>query len=209
MNYIDMKQWNRKEPFEFFSNLAFPFVNVCFDVDVTIFAAYCKREHISFYYGLMYMSTSILNDIDAFHYKIREDGIIYHDELIPSFTDLEKGSDVFKIVIAPMEDTIHKFSEQAKQLSHAQHTFLAESAFDKDSLIYYSCLPWVSFTSISNEMDLDKNDSVPRITWGKYRQVNDRLLLPYSIQVNHRLLDGVHIGNFSNALQQQLNQFIV
>ena len=69
-----------------------------------------------------------------------------------------------------------------------------------------SCTPWFSFTSLSNEMDCDPDDSIPRITWGKYEERNGRLILPYAVQLNHRLLDGWHVAQLLQAVQGLLDQ---
>nr|WP_291578924.1 CatA-like O-acetyltransferase [Clostridium sp. UBA6640] len=66
-------------------------------------------------------------------------------------------------------------------------------------------MPWISFTHISNEIIMNKEDSIPKISWGKYFKDGDKVLLPYSIQVNHMLLDGVHVGKFIERLQDFIN----
>lgn len=53
---------------------------------------------------------------------------------------------------------------------------------------------------------MNKEDSIPRISFGKYFIQDDKVLLPHSIQVNHMLLDGVHIGNYMERLQQFINE---
>ena len=42
-------------------------------------------------------------------------------------------------------------------------------------------------------------DSVPHIAWG------ERLELGISVEVNHRLIDGVHIGRFAEKLTERIN----
>ena len=49
------------------------------------------------------------------------------------------------------------------------------------------------------------DDAIPRITWGKYVRQDDRETLGLSIEVNHRFVDGVHLGRFYEALQQKIN----
>jgi chloramphenicol O-acetyltransferase type A len=40
---------------------------------------------------------------------------------------------------------------------------------ESDSLIYYSCLPWIELTAITNERDRNApdaaDDSIPRLAW--------------------------------------------
>ena len=49
-------------------------------------------------------------------------------------------------------------------------------------------------------MNLNKEDSIPRVSWGKYYKKSSRIVLPFNIQVNHRLVDGIHIGMFYSKL---------
>src|SRR5216684_2776419 len=50
-------------------------------------------------------------------------------------------------------------------------------------------LPWVSFTSFSHARNWGREDSVPRIAFGKFTKENDRTLLPISVEVHHALMD--------------------
>ena len=93
-----------------------------------------------------------------------------------------------------------EFCRAAKLRSAAQSRFIdAES--ESDALIFISCLPWLELTSLTNERDFDRDDSVPRISWGRYTRTDGRMTLGMSVEVNHRLIDGVHIGRFAQALE--------
>ena len=46
-----------------------------------------------------------------------------------------------------------------------------------------------------------------RISWGRWFWLGDRLLLPFSVQAHHALVDGVHLGQFIDALQKKLDAF--
>ena len=54
-------------------------------------------------------------------------------------------------------------------------------------------------------MDLNPDDSIPRITWGKYEMRAGRLTLPYAVQLNHRLLDGWHLSQLVGGVQNFLD----
>ena len=55
-------------------------------------------------------------------------------------------------------------------------------------------------TGLTNERNLDPDDAIPRIAWGKYIDIDGRKHLHISLEVNHRFIDGVHIGKFNEAL---------
>lgn len=95
---IDKKNWERREIFDFFSSVSNPFYMVTFKQDVTNLYNYTKNHGISFYYGLVYLCTKAINDVDAFSYVTERDEIFHLKERLPSFTDLKKGSELFHIV---------------------------------------------------------------------------------------------------------------
>ena len=205
MRKIDPNTWSRREIFDFFSKISNPFCSVTFNVDVTEVYAYAKRSGLSFYYALVYLVTKAVNSVEAFRYGIVDGELVLFDERSPSFTDLKKGSESFHIVTMPCEGNIAEFCQDAKRRSAEQTTFLST---DKEStdLIYFSCLPWVELTALTNERDFDPDDAIPRISWGKFHEQDGRKILGMSLELNHRFTDGVHIGKFADALQNLIKQ---
>ncbi len=204
---IDQSSWPRKEIFDFFSGVSNPFYAVAFRQDVTELYQFCKRERLSFYYALIYLCCKALSDVPAFGLRIRGDRVVAIEEQIPSFTDLKKGSELFHIVTMPCRGTMPEFCAAAKKKSSDQNFFL-DAAGQRDDLVYFSCLPWMDITAVTNERDLlspaAKDDSIPRICWGKYTVENGRVTLGISLEVNHRLIDGVHVGRFAEALTRRI-----
>jgi chloramphenicol O-acetyltransferase type A len=207
MEYIDMGNWKRKEHFDFFYRADYAQYNICANIDITKFLNFVKEEQISFYYAMIHASTYVANEIVNFRYRIRADKVVLHDKLNPSFTDLNgKEDDLFKLVTVDMKDNILEFVNYAKEKSQSQRDYfsLNETA-GKDNFVYITCIPWVSFTHISHTFSRNKNDSVPRISWGKYFSENNNVLLPFSVQVNHALVDGVHVGEYFDKLQKHID----
>ena len=206
MEYIDLEKWPRKEHFEFFHKMDYPQFNVCMNIDVTHFLAFVKEQHISFYYAMVFAAAHATNAVVNFRYRIRGDKVVLHDKVIASFTDTVKDTDLFKIVTVELSDDIVSYSLLAKEKSEKQKEFIIyENAEERDDLIYCTCPPWFSFTQLTHPIALNKDDSVPKISWGKYFSEDDKVLLPLSIQVNHALVDGVHAGKYIEELQAYLN----
>ena len=150
--------------------------------------------------------TQAVNEVENLRYTIRDNSVFLLDKRTPSFTELKKGSEQFQIITCPCEGTLADFCRAAKERSEAQTSFLEPSS-KTDDLIYISCLPWFDLTCCTNERQVDIDDAIPRITWGKYiRQENGRETLGLSIEVNHRLVDGVHLGRFYESLQNKINE---
>lgn len=196
---IDMNTWPRREIFDFFSPISNPFYSVTFTLDVTNLYRCVKERELSFYYALVYLCTQAVNRVEAFLYTIEDGKVRIYDKRQPSFTDLEKGSELFRMVFVPCEGSLDEFCRAAKAKSESQHFFFDPTAETND-LIYFSCLPWMDVTGLTNERNLDPDDAIPRIAWGKYIDVDGRKQLHISLEINHRLIDGVHLGRFNEEL---------
>ena len=200
MRTIDMETWPRRGMYEYFSGVSNPFYSVTVQLNVTALAAWAKREGLSFYYALVYLCTEAVNRTEAFRYDIRDGQVVLLDRREPSFTDLKPGAELFHIVTMAAGEDIRAFCREARRISRAQEIFL-DTAAEAGPLIYFSCLPWVELTALTNERDFDRDDTVPRIAWGRYVEQNGRLKLGLSLEVNHRFIDGLHIGQFVRALE--------
>jgi chloramphenicol O-acetyltransferase type A len=49
----------------------------------------------------------------------------------------------------------------------------------------------------------DPEDAVPRIAWGRYEEKQGKKVLSMCFEVNHRLIDGCHIGQFHEAFRKR------
>ena len=195
---VDRAAWPRRELFDFFSPMSQPFFSVTFRQDVTRLYQFTKESRLSFYHSLVYLCTRAVNGVEAFRYALRGEDLVLFDQRIPSFTDLKPGAEQFHIVTLPMEEDIRAFCAAARAKSAAQTTFLDQE--DSLDLIYFTCLPWVELTALTNERNFDPDDAVPRIAWGRYAQEGDRTVLHISLELNHRFVDGLHVGRFHQEL---------
>ncbi len=205
MKKIDINSWKRKEIFDFFSSVACPYYSVTFTVDVSRVYGFVRQHGLSFYYCMCWLCTQAVNRVEAFSYFIKDGDICKLDMRHPSFTDIKKGEDLFYIVTMPIQDDAVAFCKAAAEKSAAQNCFINMSS-ETEELVYLSCTPTLNITSLTNEHDSGKDDAIPRIAWGKYRDVEGRKELGLSIEVNHRFIDGYHIGKFAEELEKLISE---
>lgn len=203
MRRIDPEHWERREIFDFFSSLSQPFYSVTFRLDVTELYRVCKARGLSFYYAMVYLVTQSVNGTEAFLYTIRDGKVFLLDRREPSFTDRSRDETFFHIVTMPCSGEMADFCSAASEKSRSQKGFI-DLASEGDGLIYLSSLPWLDLTSLTNERDLDPDDAIPRIAWGKYTEQDGRKSLGVSVEVNHRFVDGADIGAFAERLREQI-----
>lgn len=204
MEKIDLAVWPRREAFEHFSRVSWPFYSVTFDVDVTEVCRFVKAKGISFYYTMTWLCTRAVSQVEALMLDIRDGEVWRLDERLPSFTDLHPGAEQFHIVTLPMADDPVTFDREARAASEAQRVFLDLSKEGRD-LLFISSLPWVRLTGLTHERTPDPEDCVPRIAWGRWTERDGRRTLGLCVEVNHRTVDGLHIGRFAQALEREID----
>lgn len=205
MKKIDINKWKRQKHFNFFKNMDYPLFNLTLNVDITAFLKRIKDDHESFFYAFLFLTTKAMNEVEAFRLRIREEEVVLHDAIHPSFTYLT-DEDTFVFTEVKFVDDFARFKAAALHAAaeSAKETNLSDEV-GRDDFIFVSSLPWLSFTSITHPINLDKKEqSVPRLTWGKYFQNGDKTFIPLSIQVNHALVDGIHIAQFVGLLEALL-----
>lgn len=208
MEIINLDTWDRITHYNFFRRMDYPQYLICNNIDITNFLFKLKGRNISFYYAMIYAAIYALNQVKEFKYRIQGDNVVLHDIIHPSFTDMAEGSELFKMVTVFMEADIESFVAMAKEKSDRQKDYFVKKDVEgRDDLAYITCIPWVSFTNLSHTISFNRDDSVPRLAWGKYFNDNGKVLLPFSVQAHHSFVDGIHMGKYYDVLQKYLDTF--
>ena len=201
-----MNDYKRKKHFEFYIKQDYPHMNLCANVEITQLAGFLKSNKYPFYFSLIYLSMRTANQIREFRHRIHDGKIIEHEVIHPSFSVMAVD-DLFSFCTSKYSPNFHTFLQNAQNEAEKVKTEpIIEDEPGRDDLVYVTCLPWVSFTSVSHPIHLHPVDSIPRIAWGKYFNDNGKVMLPFSVQVHHALLDGVHVGKFFMLFQELLDE---
>ena len=124
-------------------------------------------------------------------------------EKIDATQTILNDDETFSFCYFEKKDNIFEFNEAGKAAVEKYKklkTFDVEN--DRIDLIYYSVIPWVSFTSFKHATRLDNRQTIPRMVFGKMFEDSGRKKLPHSVEVHHALCDGVHVGKYFNLLQK-------
>ena len=200
---IDRKTWNRDAHDRLFARLDVPFYSLTWRVDVTEAEAFAKRRGVSFYAAMVWCTMKAVNGVEAFRYELRGDEVFLLDHRDPSYT-YARDDELFGICGLPWienEDPVAFAARmKAAEANNASPIPTAEAdAAGHD--VYISSLPWIDYTHITQEFPLDGTDSTPRVMWGRFTtDEQGRKTLSYTVQVNHRLIDGIHLYRLSEGL---------
>ena len=205
MQFIDVSTWHRAMHCKVFQNSIQPQYCVTFDIDVTNFLSQVKKRKHSFTFSFVYAVTKCANDIQEFRCRFVNGKPAIFETIHTSFTYLDKVTELFKVVNVPMQETIEEYVALAKKTQENQtEYFTAPMATD---IYQFSAFPWVSYTHISHTESGKKDNATPLFDWGKFYEKNDKVWMPFSVQVHHSFVDGVHIGKLAEKLQCYLDNF--
>lgn len=205
MKFIDIENWKRKDHYNYFKQLDYPHFNICGNLDITNFYKHIKENELPFFISVLYASTKTANSIKEFRFRIREDNVIEHETVNPSFTVITEG-EVFSFCTSNFIEKFKDFKNNTlKEIEMVKNNISIEDEPGRDDLLYVTSIPWVSFTNITHPIQMNPVDSIPRISWGKYFEEGNKIKLPISVQAHHALVDGIHVGQFFNGFQEILD----
>jgi chloramphenicol O-acetyltransferase type A len=203
--YLDLTNWARREVFEFFRGFDKPYFNVSTRLDVTNLLARLRQgPKIRVSLAYHYFALRAANEIEPFHYRLREGKVFIHD-VIHGGTTVLLPNENFTLAYFDYEEDFGKFIARAeraiREVESGNGAFRPDPSDDR---IHFTTLPWVAFTSFSHARNWGREDSVPKIAFGKFIKENDRTLLPFSVEVHHALMDGLHVGRYLSRLEELL-----
>ena len=207
-HFIDLTTWPRREVFEFFRHFDKPYFNVCLRLDVTTLLNELRRraERPSVWLTYHYFALRAANEIEPFRYRLRDGKVLVHD-VINGGTTLILPNETFTLVYFDHAESFTKFMDGATKA--VEDIRNGDGAFrpkhEDDARIHCTTLPWLAFTSFSHARRWwHKEDSVPKISFGKFVQENGRTLMPFSVEVHHALMDGLHVGRYVERMEEML-----
>lgn len=203
--YLDLANWSRRELFEFFIGYTNPYFNVCARVDVTKLVALVRnRPDVRISLALHYFALRVANEIEPFRYRLKDDNVFVYD-VVNGGTTVLLPNESFAYAYFDYRPDFDKFvSEAGKAVDIVRTGSGPLKPTMRDDVIYFTTLPWISFTSFAHARTKGRGDSVPRIVFGKFTKENERLMLPVSVEAHHALMDGLHVGRFLNRLEEAL-----
>ena len=206
---IDRKDWNRNAHDKLFARLEVPFYSITFRLDVSEAAAYAKRRGVSFYATMIWATMKAVNGVEAFRYELRGDDVYLLDHRNPSYT-YPWDDELFGICGLEWRENEDPAALALRMREAERNNLSPIPAAEADAAghdVYISSLPWFDYTHVAQEFPLDNTDSTPRILWGRFEpDEKGRKMLSYTVQVNHRLIDGIHLNRLSEGLRGAIRE---
>jgi chloramphenicol O-acetyltransferase type A len=204
-NYIDIENWHRRELFDFFINYKNPYFNVCTKLDVTELLTMVRdlpNARVSS--AIHYFGLRAANDTEPFRYRLQDGKIIVYD-VINGGTTVLLPNESFAYAYFDYHLDFEKFvAGMNKSVDEVHNDNGPLKPTMRDDVIYHTTLPWISFTSFSHARTPGRGDSIPRFVFGKFTKEGERVMMPFSVEVHHALMDGLHVGRFLARIEEFL-----
>lgn len=202
---IDLNNWKRAAHCRVFRDSVEPAFCVTVELDITNFLHKIRERHSSFTFSLIHAVSKCANCIEAFRYRFVDGDVVLFDKIDTAFTYLDKGSELFKVVNVPMRESMEEYSLLAEETAKKQTEYFTGPL--GNDIFQFSPLPFITYTHISHTNSGKKDNATPLFDWGKYFERDNRTLLPFSVQVHHSFVDGIHVAKLVDSLQAYLNAY--
>ena len=199
---LDLAAYPRRAHFEYFRQMANPYLSVTAPCDITALRRLTQERGLPFFLTVLHCAINAANAVPELRQRIRGEGIVEYDRCLSSHTvALPDGTYCYCTLDCAQPLGAFLPAAQAETARVKAAPSLDDGA-DPDELFFVSSLPWLTFSAISLPTPTPA-DSNPRITFGKFTQEGDRVLLPVNLTANHALVDGLHLAAFFDGMAQR------
>jgi chloramphenicol O-acetyltransferase type A len=205
---IDTRNWARRDAFDFFRGFDNPYFNVCTRLDAAALKAAVAETGVgSFTLAYHFIALRLANQIEPFRYRLQGDRVLVLPEIHGGATVL-RDDDSFAFAYMDHHIDYGAFCAQATAAIDAAKSRAAgfDPRVGDEAMVHFTTLPWIHFSSFSHARNWGRQDSVPKISFGRADAEGARLWLPLSVEVHHALMDGVHVGRYVQAFEAALSQ---
>jgi len=203
--YLDIERWNRKQLFEFFIGYKNPHFNICTNIDITELRRFVRGRNIKISLALHYYALRIANEIEPFRYRLKENNRVYIYDVIHGGTTVMLPDESFGYAyfdyVRDFDTFINGMGKAVDDVVNGDGKLRPTM---RDDVIYHTTLPWISFTSFAHARNTGRGESIPRIVFGKFTEERERVMMPFSVEVHHALMDGLHVGRYLTRMEEAL-----
>ncbi len=205
MKYIDIENWNRKAHYEHFCTLKDPYFAVTIPFNVTKAYRFSKENDISFFAKYLHDCLKAINAIENLKFRIVDNKVVEFNVIHGSAT-IMRSDHTFGFSFIDFNEDLNVFAKnvesEKQRIENSRDLYPPKNSLD---CIHCSAMPWLYYTGHKEPVS-GLLESVPKVSFSKAVEKDSELTMNVSINVNHALVDGYHVGLFSEKFQQFLNQ---
>lgn len=206
--YLDLDAWPRRDAFDYFRGFDKPYFNICVRLDVARLKqalAAAHRGGLALAYH--FIALHLANALEPFRYRLEGGRVRVHPQVDGSTTVLREDGSFGFADLAYHADFARFAAEGAAAIAATRSGRPPfEPKPDDSARIHFTTLPWLHFTSFSHARNWGREDSVPKLAFGRIDVDGAQAWMPLSVEVHHALMDGLHVGQFVQGFEAALRE---
>ena len=210
---LDLETYYRKDIYRRFTQVARSSVSITHRIDVTDLVEHSHRSGTKFYINFLYLLAKVLNSREDYRmgYLWQTDQVVIYDRINPCQYVFHEDTETCTPVYTEYNPDYQAFYEASKaDIEAAKQT--REFLFDMEhhpNWFDASYIPWVSYDSLHVELPDGYLYYQPIINWGKYEEINGRMMMPVTVRMNHAVADGYLISKVFLLLEEEMKSFVM
>jgi chloramphenicol O-acetyltransferase type A len=198
MQKLDLSTYKRRGLFAAFKDRDIPFFSTSSHIDITGLKKFADAHRCGFFLSISFLITRSVNLVPELRHRVIDGDLFEFQKVDPGFTVLMED-ETFSFCDSRYFDSFEAYRRYSEIKIQEVRECPDRNTGEKHHMFFITNLPWFSFTSMVHPYDRQYG-YIPVVSIGKYFQQGGRLLLPIGIQVNHALVDGIHVGKFYQQL---------
>ena len=199
---IDMNESPRKAEFDRYAKASYPYCCLTVDVDVTALLGACRAKGKSFNIALTHAVAVAADEIPVFRQRISGDTVKEYDKCTTYHIELTDADEVRYCSLRhdlPVKEHFEYAEKQIAEVKASRKLVIS----DTEDMYFTSSIPWVGYTQA---VPASNGESNPQFVWGGFREnAEGRIIMPFTVQVHHALVDGLSMVRFYGALDGKID----
>lgn len=208
---ISLDTWPRRAALAHFRHMAQPAFSVTVGVDITGLRERAVRHGATPWLAYHHAALEAANSVDGMRQSLIDEGrSVVEFDCIHASTTVLRDDGSFGFLTLPRDPSLASFAARARQhlprvRAATGDLFAADAPGDvrEATLVHMTTLPWFAFTAFTHARG--QHDDRPKIAFGRFTVLGERLTMPVAVDVHHALCDGVHVGRFFERFQALLD----
>ena len=199
---IDLEQWHRREQFLYYRTFENQLFNITLEFHAGKLHRFAKERRDSFFLRTLHAIMRAVNATPQMRMRVLDDGRLVQFEHLAALSPILRPDREFTMARCEYAEHFEEFlPSAAKAVAAAKQGRFDPVIRERNDYLCASCLPSVHFLALS-QAALRLDQTIVILAWGK---MDRRGRIPLSLQLNHSLVDGVHVAAFAETLEGLLD----
>lgn len=201
---VDPEKWERKAYFDYYNDIIKCKYTLNANIDITDLVSESKKRQLKFFPVFLYAIMRSVNQNKEFRMSYDENNQLgYWNYVLPSYAIFHEDDKTFSDIWSEYHKDFGNFYQTVSDdMEKYKDVKGVKARLDRPAnFCAVSALPWLSFSSFSQDTYESSNFLFPLIRFGKYYQEQNKILIPVAVFVNHAVADGYHTSKLINDVQ--------